>query len=166
MIDPAGVPAQRRLISSRAEYLAALDQLLALGRRHLSVFDPDLAMLEIDRMVRIAALRAFLSADPHNTVQIAVHDATFLRKLCPRLLSVLAEFPGPLEIRQTEDEAARAQDCFILADSLHFVRRPVAAQHHGIYALSEAQQGRSLRERFDEIWNFSVPTVAASTLGL
>jgi hypothetical protein len=166
MIDPLSVPTQRVLISSRAEYLAALHQLLALGRRQLSIFDPNLSSLEIDGIPRIAALRAFLRADRHNSVQIAVHDAAFLRERCPRLLALLAEFPAQLAIHQTEGEAVRAQDCFVLVDELHFVRRPVAAQRHGVYVLSEAPAGRTLRERFNEIWDFSAPAVAASTLGL
>lgn len=166
MIDPTEVPAQRRLISSRAEYLAAFDQLVALGRQRLSIFDADPAMLDIDQASRIAALRAFLGTGRHKAVQIAVHDAQFLRTRCPRLLLLLGEFPGQLAIYQTEGEAARAQDCFVLVDDLHFVRRPVAAQHRGVYALSEVRDGHSLRERFDEIWNFSVPAVSATTLGL
>ena len=58
------------------------------------------------------------------------------------------------------------QDCFVLADMEHFVRRPVAAQSRGVFTLNEYQDARLMRERFDEIWQSSVPAIPATTLGL
>jgi hypothetical protein len=57
------------------------------------------------------------------------------------------------------------QDCFVLADMEHFVRRPVAAQP-AASTLNEYQDARLMRERFDEIWQSSVPAIPATTLGL
>lgn len=166
MIDPTDLPIQRRIIDSRAEYLLALDRLVPLCRQRLQIFDPDLEMLDLNHAARIETLRRFLSANRLNSVQIALHDAQFVRTRCPRLLHLLGEFAAQLAIYQTEGEAKRAQDRFVLADELHFVRRPVAIQGRGVYALNQTQDGRSLRERFEEICAASVPAVSATTLGL
>ena len=37
----------RTLITTRAEYLAAVDALLPIARRRICVFDPDLALLQV-----------------------------------------------------------------------------------------------------------------------
>ena len=158
---------ERQLIGSRREYLAAFDVLVGGLRRELRVFDPDCAQLELNAPGRIAALRTFLLASRDNRLLIAVHDPEHLRKHTPRFLrAARASSAQSIAIHQTEGEAARAQDCFVLADIEHFVRRPVAAAARGVYARNEFQDARLFRERFEEIWQSSFPAVSATSLGL
>jgi hypothetical protein len=138
---------ERHLIGARSEYLAAVDALLAGPCRELRVFDPDCAQLELNAPARADSLRRFLLTGRDQ-----------------RLL--VAEFSGSIAIHQTEGQAARAQDCFVLVDMEHFVRRPVAAAWRGVYARNEPQEARLIRERYDEIWQSSVPAVSATSLGL
>jgi hypothetical protein len=157
---------RRELLGSRREYLDAFDALLAAARRELRIFDPDCAQLELNAPARNAALRQFLLASRDNRLLVAVHDPEHLKRGCPRMLECLREFSVAIAVHQTEGEAARAQDCFVLADMEHFVRRPVAAQPRGVFTQNEYQDARLMRERFDEIWQSSVPAVSATTLGL
>jgi hypothetical protein len=157
---------RRELIGSRREYLEAFDALLATARRELRVFDPDCAQLELNAPARNAALRQFLLASRDNRLFIAVHDPEHLKRGCPRMLECLREFSVAIAVHQTEGEAACAQDCFVLADMEHFVRRPVAAQPRGVYTVNEYQDARLMRERYDEIWQSSVQAISATTLGL
>ncbi|MFO1364562.1 MAG: hypothetical protein U1F45_19235 [Burkholderiales bacterium] len=157
---------RRELLTSRRQYLEAFDGLLALVRRELRVFDPDGMQLELNSPARSAALRQFLLASPDNRLFVVVHDPEHIKRSCPRMLDCLRDFSTAIAIHQSEGEAARAQDCFVLADGEHFVRRPVAAQPRGVYALSDRREAHLMRERFDEIWQSSVPAVSATTLGL
>jgi hypothetical protein len=157
---------ERQLIGTRREYLAAFDVLVGGLRRELRVFDPDCAQLELNAPGRIALLRSFLLASRDSRLLIAVHDAEHLRRHSPRFLELLAQFSASISIHQTEGEALRAQDCFVLADIDHYVRRPVAAASRGVYARNEFQEVRLFRERFEEIWHSSVPAVSATSLGL
>lgn len=157
---------ERQLIGTRREYLAAFDVLVGGLRHELRIFDPDCVQLELNAPGRNALLRNFLLANRDNRLLIAVHDADHLRKHCPRFMQVLTQFSASISVHQSEGEAARAQDCFVLADIEHFLRRPVAAAMRGVYALNEFQEARLLRERFEEIWQSSVPAVTATSLGL
>jgi hypothetical protein len=157
---------RRELIISRRQYLEAFDGLLATVRRELRVFDPDCAQLELNAPVRHAALRQFLLASADNRLFVVVHDPEHLKRGCPRMLDLVRDFSFAVAIHQSEGEAARVQDCFVLADMEHFVRRPVAAQSRGVYTLNEYQDSRLMRERFEEIWQSSVPAIPATTLGL
>jgi hypothetical protein len=157
---------RRELLSSRREYLEAFDALLGTVRRELRIFDPDCTQLELNSPARSDALRQFLHASRDNRLFVAVHDPEHLKRGCPRMLEVLRDFSVAIAIHQTEGEAARAQDCFVLADMEHFLRRPVAAQPRGVYNVNEYKDARLMRERFDEIWQSSVPAVSATTLGL
>ena len=55
---------------------------------------------------------------------------------------------------------------FLLLDSTHYVRRPVAALFRGAMGLGDDTEGQALRGRFGEIWSASSPAVSSTTIGL
>ena len=143
---------QRTLITSRTEYLDAVERLFAMVKRELRIFDPDLSELDFNSEHRIAALRRILSGGRMHRVYIALHDVEHVTTRCPRLIDLLLIYPSGLFIFRTEGEAARAQDRFVLADENHVVRRPVAAQARGAVLIDDVHEGHGMRLRFDEIW--------------
>ena len=160
-----GVP-ERILLSTRKEYLEALERVAGLARRELRIFDADFFHLRIDSPATHAILREFLLRDRDNRLYIAVHDTEFIRNRCPRLLDLLRQFSERMFIHQTQDDAARAQDSFVLADRMHFVRRPVQEQPRAVLRLNDEQEGQSIFLRFLEIWDSSIPAISATTSGL
>ena len=162
----APAESQRALITTRGEYLAAVEQLFGMVRRELRIFDPDLSELDFNGRKRIEALRGILAGGRGNRVCIALQDAEYVTTRCPRLIELLLMFPSGLSISRTEGEATRAQDRFVLADENHVVRRPVAAQPRGVVLLDDEHEGHAMRLRFDEIWASSVPAVSAVRTGL
>jgi len=157
---------QRTLITTRKEYLDAVDLMFARVRRELRIFDPDLSELSFNAQSRIDALRRFLSAGRMHRLHIALQDVEHVSTRCPRLIDLLRIFPSGLLIYRAEGEAARVQDRFVLADEAHFVRRPVAAQGRGVVVLDDPHEAHGMRLRFDEIWESSLPGVSATTSGL
>jgi hypothetical protein len=157
---------KRTLIASRKEYLDAVEQLLAMVKRELRIFDPDLSELDFNSENRIASLRRILSGGRMHRVYIALHDVEYVTTRCPRLIELLLIHPSGLFISRTEGEAARAQDRFVLADENHVVRRPVATQARGALLLDDVHEGHGMRLRFDEIWESSTAAVSAAKTGL
>lgn len=157
---------RRTLITLRSEYIEAAERMLGLAQRELRVFDPDLAELDFNARASIDALRRLLSAGRTHRVYVALHDVEHVKTRCPRLLDLIATFPAGLLIFRTEGEATKAQDRFVLADESHVVRRPVAAQPRGAIFIDDTNEARAMRQRFDQIWENSVPAVSATNLGL
>ena len=157
---------QRRLITTRSEYLEGFSTLLGLARRDLRIFDPDLSQLEINSARHIELLHRFLRGSLARRVLIALHDAEHVRGRCPRLLSLLGSYTSRISINLTVGDAAKVQDCFVLADGEHLIRRPVTAQARGVLVLDDPGECQPLLERFGEIWESSVPGVSANTTGL
>jgi len=156
----------RTLMTTRSEYLQAADKLLELAQLEIRIFDPDLSQTRLDTPARIEALRRFLARSRLNRAYIALHDVEYVKRHCPRLICLLGIFSGSMAIHRTEGEATKTQDCFMLADRMHVIRRPVAAQGRGVCILNDSHEGQAMRDRFDEIWECSEPGVCANTSGL
>jgi hypothetical protein len=157
---------ERALLSTRKEYRDALEQLIGLAQHELRMFDADFAGLDIDSAQKYERLRAFLLRGRNNRLYIAAHDTDHIRNYCPRLLNLLRQFSDRMFVHQTQGEAASAQDCLVLADKLHFVRRPVQAQPRAILTLNDDEESQAIFVRFSEIWDNSFPAVSATASGL
>ena len=158
--------AERTLLQTRSEYFEGFGRLLELVRMELRIFDPDLSELDMNSVGRIEVLSSFLRKNRAHRIYIALHDVEHVTKRCPRLIALLGIYSPGILIYQTQGDAAKVQDCFVLADGEHFVRRPVTAQARGVLVIDDPKECQPMRERFDEIWEWSVPTVSANTTGL
>jgi hypothetical protein len=167
MADPEGAPApERTLLQARSDYLQGFGRLLGLVRRELRIFDPDLSELEINSADRVAALARFLRAGPNHRVYVALHSVDYVSRRCPRFIELLGIHASSIFIYQTIGDAAKVQDCFVLADGEHLVRRPVTSQPRGVLVIADPRECQPMRERFDEIWESSIAAVSANTTGL
>jgi len=163
---PATVTPERTLLQARSDYQRGFGGLLGLVRRELRIFDPDLSELDINSAERVETLARFLRAGPDRRIFIALHGVDYVRTRCPRLITLLGIHASSLLIYQTIGDAAKVQDCFVLADGDHLVRRPVTVQPRGVLVIGDPKECQPMRERFDEIWESSIPAVSANTTGL
>jgi hypothetical protein len=95
-----------------------------------------------------------------------VHGTDHLTRHCPRLVGLLRRFSHAVQINRTQEEIREVQDAFLLLDSVHYVRRPVATLFRGSIGLGDENEGQALRGRFGEIWVASDPAVSSTTIGL
>ena len=163
---PAGAVPERTLLQARSDYLQGFARLLGLARRELRIFDPDLSELEMNSTSRIETLTRFLRDSRARRIYVALHDIEHVTKHCPRLIALMGSYTSALRIFQTHGEAAKVQDCFVLADGDHLVRRPVRTQARGVLVINDPKECQPMRERFDEIWESSLSGVSAITTGL
>ncbi len=162
----AGATPERTLLTARREYLEGFNRLLGLVRRELRIFDPDLSRLGVNSPQCIGILSRFLRKSRSQRIYVALHDTEYIATRCPRLITLLGSHTEGLLIYRTQGDAAKVQDCFVLADNDHFVRRPVREQPRGVLVLNDPADCQPMRERFDEIWELSIPAVSANTAGL
>ncbi len=157
---------ERSLLYTRRQYRDALERLIGLAQRELRIFDADCSDLDIDSPQNCELLRAFLLRGRNNRLYIAVHHSGYIRNDCPRLLNLLRQFSDRMFIHQTQGDGSRAEDSLVLADKLHFVRRPVQAQPRAVLRLNDERESEGMHLRFSEIWDNSLAAVSATTSGL
>ena len=150
----------------RAGFQAAVDRLLQQPGRELRAFDPDGSALLLNDPGRVARIEQFLLASRTRRLYIVLHDTDHVSRQCPRMMSLLARFAHTIQINRTHEEIRELQDSFLVLDSLHYVRRPVAQFFRGAIGLNDETEGLAMRGRFGEIWSASFPAVSATTAGL
>ena len=151
---------------SNAGFQAAIDRLLEQPGRELRIFDPDLAALRVNESGRIERLERFLQASRTRRLYLVVHNPEHITRQCPRMMSLVARFSHAIQINRTQEEIRELQDAFLVLDSVHYVRRPVAQFFRGAIGLGDETEGLAMRGRFMEIWAASYPAVSGTTVGL
>jgi len=147
-------------------FQAAVDRLLAQPGRELRIFDPDGAALRLNDPARVEHIERFLQASRTRRLYLVLHDPNHVQRQCPRMMSLLARYAHAIQINRTHEEIGELQDAFLVLDSMHYVRRPVAAFFRGAIGLADENEALAMRGRFSEIWSASYPAVSSTTVGL
>lgn len=164
--DAAKPQPQYERFDTDAGLQGSIGRLLALEGRELRVFDPDLAALRLNSPQRVEQLKAFLVTSRTRRIYIAVHDTDHITRHCPRMMDLLARYTHAIQINRTHEEIREIQDSFLVLDSRHYVRRPVARLFRGAVGLHDETEALAMRSRFAEIWTASYPAVSSTTVGL
>jgi hypothetical protein len=151
---------------TNAGFQQAVSRLLAQPGRELRVFDPDGASLRLNDPARVAELERFLLASRTRRLYLVLHDTEHLTRKCPRMMSLLGRFTHAVQINRTQEQIRDLQDAFLVLESQHYVRRPVATFFRGAIGLGDESEGQAMRQRFAEIWDQSFPAVSSTTIGL
>ncbi|HTS84880.1 MAG TPA: hypothetical protein VMG61_07225 [Usitatibacter sp.] len=168
MSETSAAPSQPgyRPISGTAESLAAIDEVIAVAERSIRIFDIALANRGFNSPARAEKLREFLVRGRSHRLHIALHETEGLERECPRLLTLLRQFPMSIEIHRTLAQARNAMDPFVLADDHSVWHQLHFEQPRAIVAIRSPADAMPIAQRFDEIWDLSEPAVSATTLGL
>ena len=164
---PQGAPKPSyRPIFGIADSLAAIDEVIAAAERTIRIFDVHLGNRGFNAPARAEKLREFLVAGRAHRVLIALHEPESLERDCPRLITLLRQFPMSIEIHRTVGEALNANDPFVIADDHSVWHQLHHEQPRAIVALHSPPDALPIAQRFDEIWDQSEPAASATTLGL
>jgi hypothetical protein len=153
-------------LTSVAEQIAAIDELIALAQRRIRVFDHDLSQTGWNQPARIERLSAFLRGTRGRRLDIIVHDTAYLETACPRMLNLLRNYSHAMTIYRTGPEAKVATDPLLIVDDRHYLHRFHIDQARASMGVEQPEQTRPLASRYEEIWATGEPGVNATVLGL
>jgi hypothetical protein len=153
-------------LATIAEQTAAIDELIALARHHIQVFDQDLSQTGWNNAARTERLAAFLREVRGRRLDIIVHDTRYLESACPRMLKLLGVYGHAMSILQTGAEGKVATDPLLIVDGQHYLHRFHFDQPRAALGIVQADQAQPLVARFGEIWATGESGVNATVLGL
>lgn len=161
-------PPEPRLVelATLAEQCNAIDQLVALARHRIRVFDQDMSQTGWNQASRVDGVAAFLRGTRGRRLDIIVHDTTYLETACPRMLNLLRAYSYAMTIYRTGAEARHATDPLLIVDDRHYLHRFHFERQRAAMGIEQPEQTRPLASRFDEIWATGEPGINATVLGL
>ena len=156
----------RELITSWADYQAAVDRLLAIATHHICVYDEDLVMLKLDSASRLEHIKRLLNGKQGEILRIAVRNAGPLRHQHPLMQQLLTTY-GHLAIAQeTPSQIAHLRDSMIIVDGKHALIRFERDMPRSKLLIDEADELRPYLTRFQEIWSEGGVRITNSVVGL
>ena len=157
--------AEHRKLNGLAEYNEAIDEIIALAKRRIMIFDYNLENMGFNSASRSEKLGDFLIQNAGNSLSIVLKSADYLDRYCPRITQLLKRFSHNMAIH-TIPEMEGLYDPFCLADGDHYVRRFHFDDPMGVMGIADPHEGRMLLQRFEQIWRASIPAVHADVTGL
>ena len=155
-----------RKLDGRIELEEAINKVIPLAQRQLRIFDYNLSDCGYNSPTRFDLLRDFLLASRANRLDIVLHDTDYLTRQCPRMMLLLRQFSDAIRVNTTSAETKSIYDPFLIVDQVHYVHRFHYNNPRALMALYDAPGALAISQRYDEIWEASIPTTFATTLGL
>ena len=153
-------------ISTVREQAVAIDELIALARHHIRVFDQDLSQTGWSSAARTGRLASFLREVRGRRLDIIVHDTRYVQTACPRMIRLLRTYAHAMTIYQTGAEARIATDPLLIVDGRHYLHRFHFEQPRAAMGIHQPEQTQLLATRFDQIWATGESGVSGTVLGL
>jgi hypothetical protein len=164
--DNSQTQPSRVLIATVTDYREAINSLIASARSRINIFDADGIQYEFNSTGRLESLSAFLRQGSEAKLTVVLRSITHVEKQCPRFVQLVALHSNQVTIRQTDHEASRVEDCFLIVDDAHFARRNVQAHPRGVVIRNDEREATPMIERFQQIVDSSTVVSLATTLGL
>lgn len=158
--------AQNTLLLGEKDYAQAIQIVLGSATQQLIIFDQDLKHGDFASLKTAALIQGFLSKSTTSTLTIVLQDTAYFEHFCPRLYRLLQTYSHRMTVFETNQTVKHAKDCFVVADSTHFVKRIHIDQSRFKYALNDAVTCEQLRQRFDELLDATHHPLAVTQLGL
>lgn len=157
---------ENTVLTSRRDYESALEAVLGQAQHKLCIFDPDLSFGGFETAGNVERLKALLVKNPAAKVTLILHDTRCLLDRCPRLLLLMQRYQHAISVYETNDEAKRVHDSFVLADDYAYLRRFHVDQVRFKYSLKDDATARLLGLRFEELLQLTHHQISTTPLGL
>jgi hypothetical protein len=147
-------------------FRAAFDQILALARHELCIFDDDLAQLGLEQAARMAELQRLLTGNPKARARIALKRTDHLTRDHPRLVQLMKYHGHLMEARQIPDTLQRLRDSLVIVDQRCALVRFDWEHPRSRLILEDDVETAPYLKRFEAIWAEGGHVFSPTPLGL
>jgi hypothetical protein len=151
---------------SEVGYRTAIALTLAGATRELQIFDRDLASMDLEARGQIDLLTTFLAAGRNRHLRVVLHDLAPLQTHMPRLLALMRDNAGQVEVRITPEHLHRLTDAWVLADETSGAIRFHADHARGKCIVAMAPEIAPWWQRANDLWDESTPCSPWTVTGL
>lgn len=136
------------------------------ARRYIRILSPDLDHEVFDNDELREAISKLARRSQHTQVRILISDTRALVQRGHRLLELSRRLPNLVQIQVLEEHPEMNDDVMVIRDMDGLLFKPGDSQHQGRYEPDSRAITEDYVEKFDELWERSVPHVELRRLGL
>ncbi len=155
-----------QVVVGERNYEVALNLVIARADSELLIFDTDLSHGAYSSQKRFELINQFLTKQPKNRLTIVLLDARYFMQYCPHLFDLLENYSHRMTVYKTNETAKIAQDCFVIADKQHVIRRFNKDQARFKYTLNDEDVAAQLTMRFNDLLEETTESISYNQLGL
>jgi sugar-specific transcriptional regulator TrmB len=153
-------------ISSRAEAVRFIGQLLEQAQRSILVFAPMLEPAFFSQSDVIERLASFAVAHRRNLARFLVEDATLSVQHNTRLAELSRRLSDFIKFQQVDQDHSSLREMYMVVDERAYLHQPELDKTDYVVAFDERRRARLLTHEFDRMWERSQPITEVHTLGL
>ena len=156
----------RRALRGAEAVQAAVLALIERAERTLAVYAPVLQPALLNGTAQTRALAQFAARHRSNTVRLLVDDAAQALRDNDRLVNVSRRLSDAIKWHEVEMEARGGGELFIIADGRTCLYVPDRLRNDADWAETKDPLPVDLQQRFDTLWERSLPATALRPAGL
>lgn len=158
-------PSLEKRITSRTEYLHAVETLIAEAQDSLIWLDPSFKDCGVGSSIIYERLSEFLRGSRRRQLRFLMSEIDYLEKRCPRFRLLQDRFGSQIACRRLVAHGKQPTPVLV-ADIRHLVHRLEQNGWRGLLALDHPAKAEPLALNFEMLWDESEPCLPMTTLGL
>lgn len=136
------------------------------ARRYLRILSPDLDHEVFDTEALREAISGLARRSRYTEVRILVSDTRAIVQRGHRLLELARRIPSLVHIQVLSKHPDLNDDVMVIRDRDGLLFKPGDSEHQGIYEPDSRAITEEYVEKFDDLWERSLPDVELRRLGL
>jgi hypothetical protein len=136
------------------------------ARRKIAIYAPTLDPAYLNAPSVIDALAVVCTGGSQNRIRILVDQGDRSVRDNPRLIALTRRVSDFIDIRELGEETAATMEMFILIDRAGYVHQADADKAQCVVDLEDPTRAGAFANRFDRMWERSVPIGELHVLGL
>lgn len=144
----------------------AIATLIGLARREIIVFAPQMDAHFFNNSQLARSLASFAARHHHNLARILVEDTSQVLRDNDRIVALCRRLAEFIQMRQVAEEHLGFREMFVIVDGASYLHQPDVTEYECVVEPGGRQRTVELRQRFQQMWDRSEPTLGLNTAGL
>jgi hypothetical protein len=136
------------------------------AQRKIAIYAPSLDPVYLNGSQVVGALASVCTGGSQNRIRILVDQGDRSVRDNPRLIALARRVSDCIDIRELGEETPATMEMFIVIDRMGYVHQSDSDKAQCVIDLEEPTRAGAFTNRFDRMWERSVPIGELHVLGL
>lgn len=147
-----GKPSETLSFRTSEQHREATIRLIKQAKRSIKIHSFNLEPKIYNNRKLVSALRSFVAADRHNTVEILIHDSKNLVLHGHQLVDMARQFSSFVKIKKISSNAPKMSEAYIIADGTGIIQQRELNRFEGTADFNNRSLCKKISSDFSNTW--------------